>query len=218
MDDFIKSVETPEEAINFFKKMQPLLSKNVFELKKWITNSDVVTNANPEDLRSISNTTQVEVETSKKESSVHGHLWTITDDSLQVCRGTSKEVETPVTQKKILCLVSSVFDPLALFAPFSVHMRRLLKNIWTKNGEHWVNSVEPNEDEESLKWKAQLPEVAEISIDRRYVSTAEDKWELHMFADASEDTMCAVVYLRSKPKENSADLAFVIGKCRIAPM
>ena len=39
-----------------------------------------------------------------------------------------------------------------------------------------------------------------------------------MFADASENTMCAVAYLRSEPKEYSADLAFVIGKCRVAPM
>ena len=54
MDDFIKSVETPEEAINVFRKLQPLLSKHGFELKKWITNSDVVTNGIPEDLRSIS--------------------------------------------------------------------------------------------------------------------------------------------------------------------
>ena len=39
-----------------------------------------------------------------------------------------------------------------------------------------------------------------------------------MFADASEDTMCAVAYLRSQPKEYSSGLAFVIGKCRITPM
>ena len=97
-------------------------------------------------------------------------------------------------------------------------MRRLLKSIWTKNGQHWENSVEPNEEEEFLKWKVQLPEVAETTIDRRYFSTAKDKWELHVFTDASEDTMCAVAYLRSKPKEYSADLAFVIGKCRVAPM
>ena len=51
MDDFIKSVETPEEAIKVFKQLQPLLSKHGFELKKWITNSDVVTDAIPEDLR-----------------------------------------------------------------------------------------------------------------------------------------------------------------------
>ena len=30
--------------------------------------------------------------------------------------------------------------------------------------------------------------------------------------------MCAVAYLGSQPKEYSDDLAFVIGKCRVAPM
>ena len=136
MDDFIKSVETPEEAIKVFEQLQPLLSKHGFELKKWITNSDTVINAIPEDLRSISKTKQVKVEPSQEGSSVLGLQWTITDDSLQVYSGTSKEVENPITQRKILSLVSSVFDPLGLFAPFSVHMRRLLKSIWTKNGQH----------------------------------------------------------------------------------
>ena len=84
MDDFIKSVEIPEEAINIFKQLQPLHTKHGFELKKWITNSDFVTNAFPEDLRSISDTKQVEVEPSKECSSVLGLQWTTTDDSLQV--------------------------------------------------------------------------------------------------------------------------------------
>ena len=140
MVDFIKSVETPEEAVEVLNQLQPFLSKHGFELKKWITNSDAVTTAIPEDLRSISKTKQVEVEPSQEGSSVLGPQWTITDDSLQVCRGTSKEVENPITQRKILSLVSSVFDPLGLFAPFSVHMRRLLKSIWTKNGQYWDNS------------------------------------------------------------------------------
>ena len=218
MDDFIKSVETPEEAIEVFNQLQPLLSQHGFELKKWISNNDAVTEAIPEDLKSISNTKQVEVEPSTEGSSVLGLQWTVTDDSLQVCRGTNKEVETPITQRKILSLVSSVFDPIGLFAPFSVHMRRLLKGIWTKNGQHWDNEVEPSEEEEFLRWKEQLPIVAETSIDRRYFNRERDKTELHVFADASEDTMCAVAYLRSQPKEYSADLAFVIGKCRVAPM
>ena len=118
---------------------------------KWITNSDVVTKAIPEDLRSTNKTKQVEIEPSKEGSSVLGLQWTITDDSLQICRGTSKEAETPITQRKILSLVSSVFDPLGMFAPYSVHMRRHLKSIWTKNGQHWDISVEPNEEDEFLK-------------------------------------------------------------------
>ena len=218
MDDFIKSVETPEEAIEVFNQLQPLLSQHGFELKKWISNNDAVTKAIPEDLKSISNTKQVEVEPNTEGSSVLGLQWTVTDDSLQVCRGTNKEVEAPITQRKILSLVSSVFDPIGLFAPFSVHMRRLLKAIWTKNGQHWDNEVEPSEEEEFLRWKGELPIVAETSIDRRYFNRERDKTELHVFADASEDTMCAVAYLRSQPKEYSADLAIVIGKCRVAPM
>ena len=95
-------------------------------------------------------------------------------------------------------------------------MRRLLKSIWTKNGQHWYNSVEPTEEKEFLKWKVRIPELAETRIDRKYFSTAKDKCELHVLAEASEHTMCAVAYLRSKPKEYSAD--FVIRKCRVAPM
>ena len=117
-----------------------------------------------------------------------------------------------------MSLVSSVFDPIGIFAPFSVRMRRLLKNIWTKNGQHWDNKVELGEEAELLKWKEQLPIVAETSIDRRYFNTLVNKIELPVFTDASEDTMCAVAYLRLQTKEYSSGLAFVIGKCRVTPM
>ena len=218
MDDFIKSVEIPEEAIKVFNQLQPLLSQHGFELKKWISKNDAVTKAIPEDLKSISNMKQFEVKPNTEGSSVLGLQWTLIDDSSQVCRDTNKVVEAPITQRKILSLVSSVFDPIGLFAPFSVHMRRLLKGISTKNGQHWDNEVEPGDETEFLKWKEQLPIVAETSIDRKYLNEERDKTELHVFADASEDTMCAVAYIRSQPKEYSTDLAFVIGKCRVAPM
>ena len=218
MDDFIKSVETPEEAIEVFNQLQLPLSRHGFELKKWISNNDAVTKAIPEDLKSISNTKQVEVEPNKEGSSVLGLQWTVIDDSLQVCRGTNKEVDAPITQRKIFSLISSVFDPIGLFAPFSVHMRRLLKGIWTRNGQPWENEVELGDEAEFLRWKEQLPIVAERSIDRRYFNREREKTELHVFADASEDTMCTVAYLRSQPKRYSDDLAFVIGKFRVAPM
>ena len=151
-------------------------------------------------------------------SSVLGLQWTFTDDSLQVCRGTTNDFEAPITQRKILSLVSSVFDPMGLFAPFSVHMRRLLKGIWTKKGQHWDNDVEPADEAEFLRWKEQLSILNETSIDRRYFNREGDKTKHHVIAYASEVTMCAVAYLRSQPKEYSADLAFAIEKCSVAPM
>ena len=75
-------------------------------------------------------------------------------------------------------------------------MRRLLKGILTKNGQHWDNEVEPGDETEFLRWKERLPIVTETSIDRRYFNGEREKTELHAFAYAS-DTMCAVAYLHS---------------------
>ena len=90
MEDFIKSVKTPEEAIEVFNQLQPLLSLYGFELKKWISNNDAVTKAIPEDLKLISHTKQVEMEPNTEGSKVLGLQWTVIDDSLKVCRGTNK--------------------------------------------------------------------------------------------------------------------------------
>ena len=99
MDNFIKSVEIPEEIIEVFNQLQPLLSEHGFELKKWISNNDAVTKAIPEDLKSNSKRKQVEVEPNTEESSVLGLQGTVIDDSLQVCRGTNKEFEAPITPR-----------------------------------------------------------------------------------------------------------------------
>ena len=56
MDDFIKSEGTPKEAVKVFNQLQFLFSEHGFELRKWINNNDPVTEAIPEDLKSISNT------------------------------------------------------------------------------------------------------------------------------------------------------------------
>ena len=142
--DFIKSVETPEKAIEVFNQPQPLLSQHRFELKKWISSKAAGTKGIPEDLKSISNTKQVEVEPNAEGSSVLGLQWTVTNHSLQECRGTNNEVETPITQRKVF--VIGIFnirpDRIVCSRSDCVHIRRLLKGIWTKNGQHWDNEVE----------------------------------------------------------------------------
>ena len=211
LDNFIKSVDTTEMAIEVFNQLQPLPSKQAFELNNWISKNHAVIEAIPEDLKSIINTKQVEVEPNTEKILVLGLQRTVTNDSLQMCRGTNEEVEAPITQRKILSLVSSECERIGLFAPFRAQMRLILKSIRIRNGQHWDNEVEPGEEEEFLKAVKQLPFVAETSIDKGYFNRERDKTELRVFADTSEGTMCAVACLRSQPKEYSADLASVIG-------
>ena len=98
-------------------QLQPLLAKHGLELKKWISNNEQIQNVIPEELLSKSSTKRIEVDPTVEDPSLLGLQSTVTDDSLQVCRGTKKEVTEPITQRKVSSLVSSVFDPLGLFDP-----------------------------------------------------------------------------------------------------
>ena len=59
------------------------------------------------------------------------------NDTPVVSRGTSSKVTKSSTQRLVLSLVSKVFDPIGLVAPFTVGGRLLLKDIWGVSGQHW---------------------------------------------------------------------------------
>ena len=59
MNVLIKSVETANQAVNAFSQLQPLISKQLFELKKWISNNVKLNAMVREDLQSICKTRQV---------------------------------------------------------------------------------------------------------------------------------------------------------------
>ena len=80
-----------------------------------------------------------------------GMQWIVENDTLEVCRGADKEVPNKITQRAVLSFAASVFDPLALFAPFTMRMRILLKTLWAKSGQQWDHKIEV-EDERSI-WK-----------------------------------------------------------------
>ena len=52
MDDFLKSVSTPQEAIQIYQKVRDVLSKGGFKLTKWIASDEEVKSQIPETDRS----------------------------------------------------------------------------------------------------------------------------------------------------------------------
>ena len=134
-------------------------------------------------------------------------------DSLEICLG--KEVPAKITQRIVLSHVSSGFDPLGLFSPFTVRMRLLLKGIWKKHGQSWHEELSA-EDEISFKdWASELNHMNEMAIKRKYLSKRAEIVDLNVFADASLDAMCMVAYFRD---QQTRKLAYVLAKWRVAPM
>ena len=126
-----------------------------------------------------------------------------------------KEVPAKVTQRIVLSHVSSVFDPLGLFSPFTKRMRLLLKGIWKKHGQSWDEELSPEDVIAFKDWASELSYMNEMAIKRKHLSKNAEVVHLHIFAHASLDAMCIVSYFRD---QKTGELAYVVGKCRVAPM
>ena len=127
MDDLLKSVGTPQEAIEIYQKVRDILIKSGFNLTKWITSEDEVKSQIPEPHGSMIVVKTFEAE--PQSFSILGLNWNVDTDSLIVCRGTEQEILTKITQRIVLSFVSAVFDPLGICSPFTIRMQFLLKSI-----------------------------------------------------------------------------------------
>ena len=136
MDDFLKSVKTPQEAIEIYRKVRDILSKGGFKLKKWITSDEEVKSHIPETDRSTKVVKTLEDE--PQSSSILDLNWNVTTDSLILCCGTEQEVPAKITRRIALSFISAVFDPFGICLPFIMRMRFLLKRFWAATGQTWA--------------------------------------------------------------------------------
>ena len=129
MDDLLKSVKTQLEAVNLCKDLMKMLARGGFNLTKWTSNSVTVL----EQLECGDAAAEFQL-SGPPDLHVLGVKWCVRDDSLVVSRGTMRSVSHDCTQREILSLVSSVFDPIGVVAPFTIRSRLILKAIWQTHG------------------------------------------------------------------------------------
>ena len=133
MDDFLKSVRTPQEATQIYQKFRDVLSKGGFKLTKWITSDEKVKSQISETDRSTKVVKTFEAE--PQLSSILGLNWNVDTDSLIVCRGTEQEVPAKITQRIVLSFVSAVFDPLEICSRYECGFcSKAFGQQWDKHG------------------------------------------------------------------------------------
>ena len=213
MDDFAKSVPSAEQAIESYKLLRAMLAKGGFHLTKWISNCEQTKTSIDQADKSPSSSKTFEAE--PPFLSILGMQWNVDADNLEVCRGMQKEIPLKITQRAVLSHVSAVFDPLGIVSPFTIRMRLLLKSIWKENGQSWDKELNEENRHEFKKLASEMIHVNKMALKRTYFESGVNKVDLHIFSDASLEAMCIVAYLR---KQENGEVAFVIGKCRVAPV
>ena len=196
MDDYLDSVESPERALIRSKELVHLLHLSGFKLTKFVSNVPDLA----DQIDGSAQSTEPKVIVSSKEESMHvlELKWYHNNDTLVVSRGTNSTITKSLTQSLVLSLVSKVYDPIGLVAPFTVGARLILKDIWRVSGQSWNDELPKDTVDKFLAWCVELPRLAEITIPRNYFSGPSQHLELQMFGDSSQDVFSAVGFLRAQ--------------------
>ena len=217
VDDCLRSVATVEEAVSLSSELRALTQRGGFRLTQWVSNSREVLNHIPEPERA-KNLKEVDLDYEELPSEkALGVLWAVESDSL----GCHVSVpDKPVTRRGILSVVSSVYDPLGMVAPFVLQGKVLVQELCRRK-LGWDDKIP---DEIVLKWQQwlqSLPYLDKFAIPRCYQPEGFGDLasvELHQFADASELGYGCVSFLRLRNQVGEVHCNFAFGKSRVAPL
>ncbi|XP_065082921.1 uncharacterized protein LOC135705239 [Ochlerotatus camptorhynchus] len=204
VDDYLDSTFTVGEAIQWASEVAFIHSKAGFTLRKWVSNS-------PEFLQHFGEQADDQMI----------HILCNKTNGMERILGMSWNTDRKLPSKRtLLSIVMSFFDPLGLWALYTVFGKMIIQDLW-RNGCQWDETIDDKLVKKWFNWTALLPQVQAMEIPRCYFLGVEpsdyENLELHVFADASEDAYGCVAYLRilvnGQPR-----VALVSAKSKVAPL
>ena len=195
VDNLISGVEDVQKAISYYNETKKIFGAAGMNMCQWNCNDEnVMSNMKAEDRSEDSI------------SKVFGIIWNRQLDTISLCRVNTESVNNTVTKREILKIISSVFDPLGLFAPILLKSKLLLQEVWKSKLK--CDDIVPGIIRNS--WKHELNEIKELHLmttDRCVVNSVDKNTNYEMGA----------VYLR---EQNSCwiNISLIFSKSRLAPI
>ncbi|XP_075243751.1 uncharacterized protein LOC142338003 [Convolutriloba macropyga] len=122
-----------------------------------------------------------------------------------------------MTQRKVLSMAASLFDPVGLISPFAIRIRCILQRI-IKEGRNWVQPVSECYQQELQEWMDEFDSMTSMEIPRCLITSTNGTHQLHTFTDASMSAIAAIVYTRTTKANGSSTTPYVISKTKVAPI
>ena len=121
-------------------------------------------------------------------------------------------------RRGLLLIVSSIYDPLRLVAPFVLPTKILLQELCRDNLS-WDDPITKRHLMHWSVWIGELPKIQNFRVPRCIkLATLKEiaSSQLHTFADASERGYGAVSYIRFEDMSGKVHCSFMIAKSRVA--
>lgn len=214
VDDLMSGADSVGEATSLQREFSNVFKAGNFLLRKWASNNEAVLKTISPENRAIQTPFELNVEDSIK---TLGTLWSPKADKLHFKLDmTTLSSEKRMTKRKLLSDASKLFDPCGILGPLTIKAKILMQDIW-KQGIDWDSHLTNEMQEQWDEYRAQLPLIEKISIDRWLSTTKTSHISLHGFCDSSEKAYCAAIYLVQK-SGNETTSKIICAKTKVAPI
>lgn len=204
-DDMLSGADDEQELILQQREVSDLLLTAGLELSKWSTNSPLLAK------KVTSQDYAVPLE-----CGILGMKWLMSDDTLSLNATKLSKITGPITKRKVVIAIASLYDPSGLVLPVIVSGKILQQNIWREK-LGWDDVLPGQLMEEWKQYETNVRALQDIKVPRWLGIKSSTPVELHIFADASELAMGTCAYLVVRGADECT-VNLVTSRSRVAPI
>lgn len=214
VDDCLKSTASEGEAIQMVKDLTGLHDKGGFSLQKWVTNNCSMLMSIPRDIRATEmKELDLDMDQLPMERAL-GPQWCVESFKFR-----ASVQEWPHNSIGILSVVSSLYDPLQISAPFIMPAKLMLQELYRRNLK-WDEQIPPLFSKQWSDWLSDLQRINGSKVDHcikpQDFGTSVTA-QFHHFSDASQACNGTVSYLTLEDGDD-VHVSFLVGKARVTPL
>ncbi|XP_071497310.1 uncharacterized protein [Diadema antillarum] len=217
VDDGLKSVPTPEEAVKLLQASQGICAKAGLKLHKLMSNSkEVLQSFPPEDMAKGLADLDLDFDTLPVERAL-GVTWCVESDTLQF---KIELQDRPPTRRGILSTVCSIYDPNGFASPVTLRGKQILQELCRRKLD-WDATIPDDLRPRWENWRKEIQELEKMKVPRCFKPPGFGKVkhaELHHFSDASYEGYGQCSYLRLINEQDESCCSLVVAKSRVTPL
>lgn len=217
VDDYFDCADSEEEAVELIHRVIAAHDQGGFKLVKFRSNSEAV-------IQSVDPSLRADVDENQSDARILGLKWSLKTDEFifsldfpQLDESLRTGAVIP-TKRELLKFMMSIFDPLNVLSPITVHLKIIFQELWRLQ-VGWDDQLPDGLVPKWKEWLEETTKLQEVRVPRYYFPGLSSfrSVELHAFCDASDKAFACVVYLVHRCGGKS-HIALVLAKSKVAPL
>ena len=198
VDNYMNTYDNQDELVTDKVTLDNVMNQASMPLQEWVSNN-----------KHFNSLYQLSVPVTQN---VLGISWNPNTDNMNIVVGEKlvQEDSWRYTKRKVLSLVSSIYDPLGWVSPLTVRGKMFIQTLW-KEKMGWDQKLNPDQIKVIHDILVDLRRVTEFVFPRHILY---EHTELHVFTDASSRAYGAAVYTVNDTRTQSN---LLMSKARVAP-